>query len=91
MLAAHGRKGGEGAHRADDPALVPRSVRLGAVLDDRQVVRVSQVQNGVHIRRFAGDVGDDNGLCPRRDHIGDLFRADVVGAGGRIGDNGDTV
>ena len=48
------------AHRARDPAVVPRPVRLGAVFDEPQPVRVGERQDRAHVRALAIEMdGED--------------------------------
>ena len=67
-----------------------RAVRLGAVLDDAEVVRAGELQHRAHVDGMAEEVDDENGLGARRAETGELrgveiegVRLDVHGDGGR--------
>jgi len=48
VLAAHGGKGGDGAHRPDGVPAVRRAVRLSAVFDDREAVCTRHLHDRSH-------------------------------------------
>src|ERR1700733_412377 len=53
--------------RACETTLVLRALRVGAILDNEQVMLACRLKNGVHVTHLAGQMGDEDGLRPGRD------------------------
>ena len=91
VLSEHRRERADVADRSDVAALVLRAVRLGAVLDDRDVSGPRDLHDGVHVGRQARDVRDDNRARALVDPRLDLLRSHVVGTRRAVGGHGDAV
>ena len=76
------------ADRADGFAFVFRTVRLGAVFDNPQVMFFGQSHDVVHFGRHTGKVNHDDGFGVWRQSGFDGFGADVLAVQIDIGENG---
>ena len=73
------------AHRA---AVICRSVSLGAVLDDDQMVFGRKIHDWIHIARHPTQMYADDGLGSTRQGRLDGFRGNVLRVGIDVGEDG---
>ena len=82
------RKDGDIAERTDRTALVFGTVSLGTVLNQPQIVLLSQFGDGIHVAGPAGEMHNDNRLGPRGQLGGDRVGGQVLAIGVDVGEYG---
>ena len=72
------RKASDVAERAAETVLICRPDGLGGVLDDHQIVRLGDVEDGGHVRHPTGQMHRHDGPRLCRDGGGDLADIDIL-------------
>ena len=79
------RPGADVADRAHGPALVTRSVRLRAVFDHSEPMRIGQRHDRIHVARPTGQMHGDHRLGAVRDRLGNAGCRQIATVGLHIG------